>query len=113
MNFFPYKIEPDIWIKDYSNHYEHVVVHIDNLLIVSKDPQIITKTLLEVHKFKLKGTRIVNYHLGYNFFRDDNEILYFSPRKCIEKIANSFETILGISQMLRSIYLLKKETTWN
>ena len=65
----------------------------DDLLIALKDSQSIIKTLLEVYKFKLKETGIVNYYLGYNFFMNNDGILYFAPRKHIEKIADRFKAI--------------------
>ena len=67
----------------------------DNLLIALKDSKSIIKSLEDVHKFKLKGTGDIRYHLGYNFFRDIEEVLCFVPEKYIEKIISSFKTILG------------------
>ena len=42
----------------------------DNLLIASKDPETIIRSLEDVCKLNSKGTRAISYHLGCNFFRD-------------------------------------------
>eukprot|EP00957_Ditylum_brightwellii_P164838 12549637-Ditylum_brightwellii.AAC.1 len=46
----PSKANPDLWIRDASDHYEYVVKYIDGILIMSKDP----KAILDLLK-KLKG----------------------------------------------------------
>ena len=45
----------------------------------------------DVYKFKLKGTRVISYNLGGNFFRDTKGVLYFVPKKYIERIISIFE----------------------
>ena len=60
-------MEPDIWIKDYRGYCKHVAVYVDDLLISSKDSENVVKCLLEDHKFKLKGTGPIKYHLGCDF----------------------------------------------
>ena len=43
-------------MRDCGDHYEYIAVYCDDLTIASKDPEAISKTLIDVHKFKLKGT---------------------------------------------------------
>ena len=95
MGFLPCKMEPDIWMKDCGDHYEYIAVYVDDLLIASKDPKSIAKSLEDVYKFKLKGTGPISYHLGCDFFRDKEGVLCFAPRKYIEKMINIFETTFG------------------
>ena len=95
MGFFPCKMEPDIWMRDCSNFYEYIAVYVDDLLIASKDPKSIVKNLEDTHKFKLKGTGAIRYHLGCDFFRDKEGVLCFAPKKYIEKMISSFETMFG------------------
>ena len=45
--------------------------------------------------FKLKGTGPISYHLGCNFDRDENGILCFAPRECIEKMEDSYLHMFG------------------
>ena len=60
--------------------YEYIDVYVGNLAIAAKDMKEITHALTTKHKLKLKGTGLIRYHLGYDFFRDDDDTLYFSPR---------------------------------
>lgn len=92
---FPCKMEPDIWLRDCGDHYEHVAACVDDLLIVSKEPQKIIDLLIIKHNFKLKGTGPIEHHLGCDFSRDENEILCFAPRKCVEKMADSCYNMFG------------------
>ena len=93
MGFFPCKIEPDIWMRDCRTYYEYAAVYVDDLLIASKDPESIAKYLLDDHKFKLKGTGPIKYHL--DFFRDSENTLCFAPRKYAEKMISIFEATFG------------------
>ena len=85
--------EDDIWIKRVGNHYEYIVRYVDDLGIVSKDPEGIIKKLTEDHGLKLKGTGPIKYHLGCDFHQDKDNILCMSPKRYIQKaIANYFDT---------------------
>ena len=67
----------------------------DNLCIVSKNSQKLIDTLTDDHKFKLKGTGPINFHLGCDFFRDEDRILCYAPRKYIKKTLNNFQCLFG------------------
>ena len=88
-------MEPDIWMKDCDTFYKYIAVYIDDLLIASRDPKSIVKNLEDTHKFKLKGTWAISYHLGCDFYRDKEGVLCFAPKKYIKKMISSFETIFG------------------
>jgi Reverse transcriptase (RNA-dependent DNA polymerase) len=64
LGFFPCKAEPDIWMRKKGNLYEYAAVYVDDLAIAMKDPKEFTDLLEQVHKFKLKGTGPISYHLG-------------------------------------------------
>ncbi len=96
MNFFPSKADEDIWMRDYGDHYEYMAVYVDDLLIASKDPQAIINQLTSPpHKFKLKGTGPVSYHLGNDFFRDEEGVLCFGPRTYIDKMGLEYKRLFG------------------
>ena len=67
MGFTPCWIEPDIWMCPNGDKYEYIAVYVDDLAIAAKDPQEITHTLSNKHKFKLKGTGTIEFHLGMHF----------------------------------------------
>ena len=75
MGFIPYKAEPDIWMRENDSLYEYIAVYIDDLDILAKHPKEIIDVLMNIHKFKLKDTGPKKYHLGCDFFRDEDGIL--------------------------------------
>jgi hypothetical protein len=49
---------------DNSSHYEYLVTYMDDILIWSKDPMAVIKSLEK--KYMLKSAGIPEYHLGGN-----------------------------------------------
>ena len=78
-----------------DDHYEYIAVYVDDLAIASKGPAGIIQALTDVHKFKLKGTGPITFHLGCDFFRDEDGILCFAPRKYIDKMVALYERMFG------------------
>jgi len=97
MGFKPCKAEPDIWmcrVNDY-NEYILIGIYVDDLTIVSKDPQAIITAFEKDSKFKLKGAGLISFHLGCNFARDSYGTLYLMPKKFIERMAMAYESHFG------------------
>jgi hypothetical protein len=44
--------DPDLWIVDKSSHYEYLAAHMDNILIWSKDPMAVIKSLEKIYILK-------------------------------------------------------------
>jgi hypothetical protein len=86
MGFQPCKAEPDIWLRRKGNVYEYVGVYVDDLALAMKAPQDFIDVLVEQHKFKLKGTGPISFHLGCDFFREEDNTLCMAPRKYIDKM---------------------------
>ena len=99
MGFTPSKAEPDIWMRKAEDHYEYIGVYIDDLVIVSKNPQEIADVLIDKHKFKLKGTGSIDVYLGCNFFHDKDGVLCMAPKMYIDKMATNFEKMFGSKPM--------------
>ena len=53
--------------------------------------------------FKLKGTGPVSFHIGCNFFRDNNSTLCLGPKSYIDRMAMQYKTMFG--QKPKTIYL--------
>ena len=94
-NFVPSKAEPDIWMRDMKDHYEYIGVYVDDLIISSKNPQSVIDMLTTKHSFKLKGTGPISYHLGCDFYRDEDGTLCMAPRKYIERMVKGYEQMFG------------------
>jgi hypothetical protein len=95
MGFKPSKSEPDIWMRKNGEIYEYIAVYVDDLAIAAKDPLTIIDTLTGKHKFKLKGTGPIAFHLGCDFFRDEHGIMCMAPKKYIEKMMSTYELMFG------------------
>ncbi len=83
-------------MRDAGDHYEYIAVYVDDLMIASKNPQAIIDALTnKPNNFKLKGTGPVTFHLGCDYFRDENGILCTGPRKYIERMEASYKNLFG------------------
>jgi hypothetical protein len=78
-----------------GDHYEYIAVYVDDLLIASCEPNKIVKILEEIHKFKLKGSGPTSFHLGCNFFRDEDGVLCYAPKRYILCMLETFERLFG------------------
>ena len=95
MGFFPTKADHDIWMKASDGHYTYIVLYVDDLLIASKDPASIIKELEERFGFTLKGTGPTKFHLGIDYFRDENNMLCMAPKKFIDKLIDGYVRMFG------------------
>ena len=95
MGFQPSKAEDYIWMRENNGVYEYIAVYVDDLAIAAKDPQSIIDCLMNKHNFKLKGSGPISFHLGCDFFRNDEDILCFAPRKYIKKMADNYTRMFG------------------
>jgi hypothetical protein len=102
MGFVPSKADRDLWmrpIRDPDNpekdHYEYIVVYVDDLGIASKKPGDIIKELESRYGFKLKGTGPTTFHLGVDYFRDSHGVLCMAPKKYIDKMIETYVRLFG------------------
>ena len=107
MGFEPSKAEPHIWMRPKGDHYEYIGVYVDDLLIVSRDPQALIDALEKDHHFKLKGTGAISFHLGCDFLRDQDGVLCCQPKKYIQKCLDNFQRFLGTLPKKASSPLVK------
>lgn len=96
MGFTPSLADADIWMREQDDHYEYIACYVDDLMIASRNPKAIIDALTaHPNKFKLKGTGPVSFHLGNDFFRDDEGVMCMGPRKYIERMMIQYETMFG------------------
>ena len=50
---------------------------------------------MEKYNYKLKGTRLISFHLGCDYFRNEEGTLCFAPRKYISKMMDSYVQMFG------------------
>ena len=73
----------------------------DNLAFAVMDPQSFIQILKEKYQFKIKEAGPLEFHLGADFFRDDEGILCMAPQKYIDRLAATKGKILQKKQMRR------------
>ena len=71
MGFKPSKADPDMWYRDKHDHYEYIATYVDDLLVVSRDPQSVMKALEE--QYVLKGVGIPENYLGADIIQAPEE----------------------------------------
>ncbi len=88
--FEPSKAESDIWMQQVDDTYEYVATYVDDLAICSKNPKDIVDALSKKYGYKLKGTGPISFHLGCDYFRDEDGVLCFAPRHYIDKMMEAY-----------------------
>jgi hypothetical protein len=73
--------------------YEYVALYVDDLLIAARNPEEIVQPLQKIHGFKLKSVGQFTYHLGCDYFRENNGTPCYGPKKYIGKIVDQYEKI--------------------
>jgi hypothetical protein len=81
MGFYPSKAEPDIWMRPNGDANEYIGMYVDDLAIIARNPQEIAGVLMTKHKFKLKGTGPIKFHLKMDFFHDSDGVMCIAPKK--------------------------------
>jgi hypothetical protein len=66
LGFKKTKHDPDLWIVDKSSHYEYLATYGDDILIWSKDPITVIKSLEKIYMLKSVGIQFSEYYLGGN-----------------------------------------------
>jgi hypothetical protein len=85
-------------MRDQGDHYEYLVVYVDDLLIASKNPQAIIDALTgDPVNFKLKGTGPVKFHLGCDYYRDEGGTLCVAPLKYIKRMLDAYKLMFGVA----------------
>jgi hypothetical protein len=97
LGFVPSKSEGDIWMRmaKEGDIYEYVAVYVDDLAIAVRNPKEFCDLLMEKYKYKLKGTGPISFHLGMDFFRDEDGVLCFAPRRYIDKMVDGYTRMFG------------------
>ena len=95
MGFVQSKAESEIWMRRNGDKYEYVATYVDDLAMALVKPQEFIDKLEKHFKFKLKGTGLIEFHLGMDFYRDSDGTLCMAPKKYIEKLVANYERTFG------------------
>ena len=100
--WFQSRADPDIWMKDMKTHWEFICTYVDDLLIMSKKPQIFMNELKKT--FIMKGVGAPTYHLGADFILRDNGMLSWGSKTYIVKILAQFERLFPGHKLSRKVW---------
>jgi hypothetical protein len=90
MSYTPCLAENDVWIKDCLTHYEYVCIYVDDIMHMSKNPQLFFDLLTSKYGYKLPGVGKPSYHLGGIFERDSDGTRSWGDQAYIKKILGSY-----------------------
>ena len=96
MGFQPCPADPDVWMRDAGEVYEYLVVYVDDLIAVMKNPKAFFDELQRSpHNYTLKGLTEPRYHLGADYFRDKDGTLCFGAQTYVKHLLTNFESLYG------------------
>jgi Reverse transcriptase (RNA-dependent DNA polymerase) len=95
MGFIPSKAEPEIWMRHCGDKWEYIGTYIDDCAAALPNPKAIMDELTDRYKFKLKGVGPISFHLGCDFWREEDGTLCFAPKKYIQKMMDGYEQMFG------------------
>src|SRR6187200_1354533 len=78
-----------------GEQYKYIAVYVDDLAFALEEPQAFIDILKNKYNFKIKEAGPLKFHLGADFFIDDEGTLCMAPYKYIERITASYEKMFG------------------
>ena len=78
-----------------GDQYKYITIYVDDLAFAVNDPQSFNHILREKYQSKIKEGVPLKFHLGADFFRDDEGILFMATQKNIGRLATSYEKMFG------------------
>ena len=97
IGFKPAKADPCTWMRENKNLkcYEYLATHVDDLCIAAQDPGKIIQTLRENYKLKVKGDEPLSHPLGADYTRDKDNTLVCQPKKYIDRLVESYDSMFN------------------
>ena len=88
--------------------YEYNAVYVDDLAFAMKNPSKFVETLKAKYGFKIKAAGPLEFHLGADFYRDEEGTLCMAPQKYIGRPIQSYEQMFGMKPSLKAYSPLEK-----
>ena len=93
-----------------GNIYEYVAVYVDDLAFAVRDPQAFVNILKSSYQFKIKEAGPLEFHLGTDFFCDEDGTLCMAPQKLLRDWWHHMKRCLVRSLAQRCTHHWKKVT---
>ena len=91
-----------------KDKYEYIAIYIDDLLIVSEEPQKNIQDLKDKCMLKIKGDGPLEYHLGCDYKLGKDGTLVAQPTKYINKILDSYKKMFPNENFINAKSPLEK-----
>src|SRR5687768_2322257 len=91
-----------------DEQYGYIAVYVDDLAFALEDPQSFIDILKSKYNFKIKEAGPLKFHLGADFFRDDEGTLCMAPYKYIEWVVALYEKMFGEKPSAKMFSSFKK-----
>ena len=96
LGFTPTYADPDVWIRDAGDVYEHVVVCVDDVFAALKDPKTFYSRLQsDPWNCKLKNVEEPKCHLGGDFFRDKDGNHCYGAKTYVKRLMDNYRLAFG------------------
>ena len=90
------RVDPDLWMRGAGDVWEYIVVYVDDIIVAMRDAKHFFDELQGPNVgFTMKGVGKPNYHLGADFFYDDDGTLCFCSQTYAKRLCSTFETLFG------------------
>ena len=96
-NFTRSHVDLDVWMCNAIDVWEYIVVYVEDIIVAMKDLKSFFEELQDPEKvgFKMKGVGSPTYHLGADFFRDDDGTLCLGLQTYAKRLCSNFEQLYG------------------
>ena len=97
IKFTTSKGDPCIWLRKAPNlwSYEYISIYVDDLCIAAESPSAIFEIFKTKYNLKVKGDGKLSYHLGADYFEDPDGTFVSQPRKYIDKLAETYNSLFN------------------
>jgi hypothetical protein len=105
--FVPSKADPDVWMKDFGDHWEYICTYVDDLIYAGHNARLFFDDILQSkHGFKLKGVGEPRYHLGGDFRRmmEPEHMLTWGSKTYVKRMMENYEQMFGEPVANRKTY---------
>eukprot|EP00977_Amphora_coffeiformis_P007084 scaffold1545_cov206-Amphora_coffeaeformis.AAC.1 len=94
LGFTPTYADPDVWIWDGGDCFEYIVVYVDDIFTVLKEPAIFYDAIQsEPWNYKLTNVEEPKYHLGGDFFRDSDGTFCYGAQTYVKRMSENYEQL--------------------
>jgi hypothetical protein len=98
MGFTSTKADPDVWIRSATDHYEMILVYVDDILIFAKEPRKVMSVIGECYELKPESVKEPDIYLGANMEKvqlpNGKTEWAMSPKNYIKNAIKVVETML-------------------